>query len=251
MKRLGILVALFLLLFVSIGCAVDNETLWKQAAEYYDAGEYESAIANYNIMLERNYLNSDIFHNLGNSYYKSGRIGRAIWAYRKALSIDSDMEQARINLEYARRKNIDRIELEKGGFVYDLWNFFSGILGYNGFLIVFSVVWWVLGAITALIIFRGNFASWPYYLLIACFVIAIFSITAAARRIKVDRMTTWGVIVLNAVDIREGPGADFERIEIGHEGLEFKILGERENSFLVELSNGLKGWINKDAILKI
>ncbi len=251
MKRLGTLAALFILIFASKSFAVDNETLWKQAAEYYDTGKYELAIANYNAMLERNYLNSDIFHNLGNSYYKSGRIGKAIWAYRKALSIDPEMEEARINLEYARRKNIDRIELKKNGFVYDLWNFLAGVLDYNGFLIVFSIAWWILGAITALLIFRGNFASWPYYLLIACFVIAIFSITAAARGIKNDRMTTWGVIVLNAADIREGPSAGFERIEIGHEGLELKILGERESSFLVELRNGLKGWINKDAILKI
>jgi SH3-like domain-containing protein len=87
--------------------------------------------------------------------------------------------------------------------------------------------------------------------LIAGLIVAIFSVTAAARRIKVDRLTQWGVLVEGSADIREGPGEDFDRIEIGHEGLEFKILDERENSYLVELKNGLKGWIDKETVLKI
>jgi uncharacterized protein YgiM (DUF1202 family) len=87
--------------------------------------------------------------------------------------------------------------------------------------------------------------------LIAAFILAIFSATAAARRIKIDRLTTWGVLVDDSADIREGPGEDYDRIEIGHEGLEFKILNEREDSYLIELKNGLKGWIDKRAVLEI
>jgi tetratricopeptide (TPR) repeat protein len=251
MKILITVCVLVLAVLSPYGLAIDNETLWNQAAENYDNGAYQSAIDNYSRLIEKGYINAEIFHNLGNSYFKSGQYGRAIWAYRRALAIDSDLEQARTNLQFAREMNIDKIEVARGGFIFDIWDFLTGLLGYNGYLLLFTIIWWFSGTLLLIIIYRGRFASWPYYLLLAGLILAIFSATAAARRIKIDRLTSWGVLVENAADINEGPGEDFERIEIGHEGLEFKILGEREDSYLIELENGLKGWIDKDAVLKI
>lgn len=233
------------------GFAVDNETLWNQAAENYDNGEYLAAIDNYGQLIEKGYVNAELYHNLGNSYFKSGQFGRAIWAYRRALAIDPDLEQTRTNLEFAREMNIDKIEITGGGFVSDIWDFLTSLLDYNGYLILFTVIWWLSGTLILLLTYRGKLASWSYYLLLVGLILAIFSATAAARRIKIDRLTTWGVLVENSADINEGPGEDFERIEIGHEGLEFRILGERENSYLIELKNGLKGWIDKQTVLKI
>jgi tetratricopeptide (TPR) repeat protein len=241
---------IILLIFSQAGAA-DNRELWDQAAGCYDAGDYSSAISVYNQLIERGLINASIYHNLGNSYFKNGQMGSAIWSYRRALRLDPAFEPARTNLDFARRMNIDKIEAGNGNFISDIWDFLSKLLGLNGYLMVFTMAWWTLGALAVLLIYRGNFASWPYYLLIVSAIIGIFSAAAAARRIKIDRLTSWGVLVNEAADIREGPGKDFERIEIGHEGLEFMILSERENSYLIELSNGLKGWINKEAVLKI
>lgn len=250
--RLSAFVIVLFLIFTSSFClALDNRTLWDQAADFYDKGDYTLAINSYVKLIEKDYISSEVYHNLGNAYFKNGQYGRAIWAYRKALTLDPDLEQAKTNLEFARSMNLDRIEGHEGGFITDIWEFLTGLFGYNEYLIALAVIWWVLGALVALLIYRGNFSSWPYYLLITGLIVAIFSAAAAARRIKIDRLTSWGVLVENAADIREGPGEDFERIEIGHEGLEFKILGERENSYLIELKNGLKGWIDKKAVLEI
>jgi hypothetical protein len=82
-------------------------------------------------------------------------------------------------------------------------------------------------------------------------IVAIFSATAAYSRIQNDRLAKWGVVINSVVDINDGPGEDFNRIEIGHEGMEFKIISIRENSYLIELGNGLKGWIKKEAAIEI
>ena len=251
MKK-ALFLSFFLIVFYGYQAhAIDNKELWDQAADSYDAGDYSAAIDDYNQLIEKGIVNAGVYHNLGNSYFKNGKIGLAIWAYRRALKLDPNLEQSKTNLQFARNMNIDKIETRNGGFISDIWTYLSDLLGINGYLLVFTLSWWVLGGLAFLLIYRGNFASWPYYLLIVAAVIAIFSATAAARRIKIDRLTTWGVLINNAADIREGPGEDFERIEIGHEGLEFKILSERENSYLIELNNGLKGWLNKEAVLKV
>ncbi len=235
----------------SVASAADNETLWNQAAEYYDKGDFVSAIENYTKIIQRGYSNPKLFYNLGNSYFMAGDIGESIWAYRRALKIDPRMNQAAVNLEYARSFNTDKIQMEKGGFILDLWNGFTALLGLNGFLIIFTISWWLLASSLAYILIRGKDRSWPYYLLILGLVIAIFAGAASARRIKLDRLSVWGVLISQTADIREGPGDDFKRIEVGHEGLEFRILETRENSYLIELGNGLKGWVTKDAVIEI
>lgn len=250
--RRSIAFLFFTLSFIhSAALAASTETLWREAAESYDRGDYPSAVEKYNKILERGFSSSELYYNLGNCYFKSGELGASIWAYRRALKLDPDMEQARSNLNYARAFNADEIEGKESGFILDIWDFLTGFFTSNGYLIVFAVAWWITGMIIAFMIIKPGKMSWTYYLLIVSAVVAIFSAAATVRRVKLDRLTTWGVLTEQAAHIREGPGPDFQKIETGHDGLEFKILGEREDSYLIELENSLKGWVAKEAVLII
>jgi tetratricopeptide (TPR) repeat protein len=231
--------------------AANNEELWRQAAEYYDAGQYRPAIENYQRLLERQFDNAQLYYNLGNAYFKAGELGHAIWSFRKALRLDPGFKQARTNLEYARSFNTDQVSIERRGFILDIWDFLSGLLSSNGYLIILSLAWWVAAALVIYKLIRLESPSWLYYLLIVPLVIIIFASASAVRRVNDDRLTRWGVILRESADIREGPGVEFNRLEVGHEGLEFKILSDRENSYLIELGNGLKGWVDKEAVLEI
>lgn len=237
-------------LLAASALAADNQTLWKEAADNYDQGNYNAAVASYSRLLERGFINPELYYNLGNSYFKAGELGHAIWSYRRALKLDPGFEQARSNLAYIRTFNTDQIASRGRGFVLDIWDFASGLLTANGYLALLMLAWWTLAAIIIWRLWRGG-SAWQYYLLILPALIIIFSTASAARRINDDRLTRWGVLAQKSVDIREGPGEEFNKVEVGHEGLEFKILGTRENSYLIELDNGLKGWVDKKAVLEI
>ena len=251
MKRFGALLSIVLALVQSTASATTNEALWQEAAESYDRGDYSFAVEKYNKILGRGFSSSELYYNLGNSYFKSEKLGASIWAYRRALKLDPDMKQAKSNLQYVRTFNADEIEGRPGGFVLDIWYFLTGLLTPNGYLILFAVAWWIMGLVAGFMIVRPGPGLTAHYLLIVSVTIAIFAGAASFRRIKLDRLTTWGVLAAQAADIREGPGTDFQKIEIGHEGLEFKILGEREGSYLIELENSLMGWVEKEAVLII
>lgn len=251
MRRFGLLLMFFLPAFQSTALATANEPLWQAAAEAYDQGDYSSAIDNYSKILERGFSSEELYYNLGNSYFRSGKLGASIWAYRRALKLDPDMEQAKSNLRYVRAFNADKIEGGGGGFILDIWDFLTGLFTSNGYLLLLAGAWWIIGLLVAFMIIKPGNRSLAYYLLIVSVVIAIFSAAASVRRIKLDRLTTWGVLTVQAADIREGPGTDFQKIEIGHEGLEFRILGEREGSYLIELENNLRGWVEKETVLII
>lgn len=251
MNRLGMLLLFILPVVQSAALATTNEMLWQEAAESYDRGNYSSAVEKYNRILERDFSSPELYYNLGNSFFKSGKLGASIWAYRRALKLGPDMEQAKANLQYVRGFNADKIEGKGGGFILDIWNFLTGFFTSSGYLMLFAVAWWITGLLAGFMIIKPGIRLLAYYLLIVSVVIAIFAAAASVRRIKLDRLTTWGVLTAQAADIREGPGTDFQKIEIGHEGLEFKILGEREGSYLIELGNNLRGWVEKEAVLII
>jgi tetratricopeptide (TPR) repeat protein len=231
--------------------AVDNQTLWKEAADYYDQANYRSAIDDYSKLLERGFVNPQIYYNLGNSYFKAGQLGHSIWSFRRAVLLDPGFKQARGNLDYVRSFNTDQIASQQRGFILDIWDAVSGYLSANGYLLVFMIAWWIAAGMVIFGIIRRDSPSWLYYLLIVPAIVIIFSGASAARRINEDRLSHWGVLVTEAADIREGPGQEFNRIEVAHQGLELKILGSRENSYLIELGNGLKGWVDKNAVLEI
>jgi tetratricopeptide (TPR) repeat protein len=251
MRRFILSAFLFSFIFGATAGAADNQTLWREAADYYDQGNYHAAIDDYSKLLERGFANPQIYYNLGNSYFKAGELGQAIWSFRRALLIDPGFAQAKANLDYVRSFNTDQIASQQRGFILDIWDAASGLLPADGYLVMFMIGWWVGTGLIIFSIIRLNSPGWLYYLLIVPVIVVIFSGASAARRLSEDRLSHWGVLVTKAADIREGPGPEFNRIEVAHEGLELKILGGRENSYLIELGNGLKGWVDKKAVLEI
>lgn len=248
-KIFGFLIFYFIV--ISPAFTAENSEIWKEAADFYDKGQYQTAIDNYNKLLERGYNAPEVYYNLGNSYFKANDLGQAIWSYRRALLLDPGFKPARENLAYVRTFNTDQISVKGRGFILDIWDLLSSLLSANGYLLLMMLGWWLTALGAAYAVMRVGVPRKLYYLLIVPLIIVIFSGASAARRISDDRLTHWGVLTVESADIREGPGEDFNRVEVAHEGLEFKILGVRENSCLIELENGLKGWVNKQAVLEI
>ena len=100
----------FILIIVnSFVLSEDNSGLFKEANELYLKKDYESSAELYEILIENGYVDSQIFYNLGNSYYRLNKIGLAIWAYKNAIKFsprDKDIEH---NLKIAQAQSTDRI----------------------------------------------------------------------------------------------------------------------------------------------
>ena len=60
-----------------------------------------------------------------------------------------------------------------------------------------------------------------------------------------------GVLLAKEAPVKSGPGEDFVTQLLGHEGLTFQILEEREDYFEVLLPNGVKGWVKKGEAAKV
>ena len=76
-KKLATLISLFSVLL----CTAQNNKLFEQATEAYNAGEYEQAVTYYNDILSNGKHSAAVYYNLGNSYYKLNNIAESIYFY--------------------------------------------------------------------------------------------------------------------------------------------------------------------------
>ncbi len=250
--RKNILILLTLsLLFAFFSSALGDDILWAQANKAYDEGDYTGAVDGYLKLLEKGKRTPEVYHNLGNAYFKSDKLGLAIAAYRHAINIDPSFNPARENLEYARQFTVDKVEEKPRGFLLNIWFGLSGLFSPQGHFIFSMVVFWLIIGILSLYILRFGRREIHTYLLILLGIVFILESVVTYSVIDREQNTKWGVMTATSAELREGPGEDFGKIFTGHEGLEFKILSQRQGYYLVELRNGLKGWMRSSLLTEI
>ena len=118
------------------------------------------------------YQDPSLFYNLGNTYFKAGELGRAILFYQKAKQLlprDSDIKK---NLAYAESLTIDKIEIEKPGFISTLWGKIVSLLTINELTILTTGIYFLLILSSFLAIIR----KWGPFRKIMIQLIILFSI---------------------------------------------------------------------------
>ena len=81
-------VLFFLLTLCLIGSAYAQDTALKEAEVAYTKEDYAKAIELYEGILKSNGESAAVYYNLGNTYYKAGKIAPAILNYERCLLLD-------------------------------------------------------------------------------------------------------------------------------------------------------------------
>ena len=108
-KYFSIAAALFLVVS-QIAFASESDDLMKQGNQFYQDRQYEKAIDTYQKIITMGYVGTSLYYNLGNSYYRDGKIGYAILYYEKALELSPGDDDVIHNLAIANLKTVDKID---------------------------------------------------------------------------------------------------------------------------------------------
>jgi tetratricopeptide (TPR) repeat protein len=80
----------------------DPKAFFERAAQYYKAGQYDDAIAEYNRLLSQGLESGPLYYNLANGYLKCGELGRALLNYERAKRIMPSDGDLLSNYAYAQ-----------------------------------------------------------------------------------------------------------------------------------------------------
>ena len=103
--------SIFFLLFVSINLI--GQDAFVEGNKNYTEEHYKTAVKSYETLIDSVNRSSEIYYNLGNAYYKTKKLGKAIWAFESSLKLDPKNEDAKFNLEFVNLQTEAPIEQSK------------------------------------------------------------------------------------------------------------------------------------------
>jgi len=231
-----------LLIFFSFNCLAQADLLYK-ANSFYDQGNYLEATKIYLELVEKNKENGELFFNLGNIYFRSNELGKSIFYYKKAYELLPRDGDTKYNLEYARKKAIDKIEVNKS---WTDWITFTKIFSVNEefYLLFFiSFIFWPLLLLN--LYKRSDWVRWSKNLVMLTFILSGVIVVKDYFFMK-----KFGVVIAKEVSIYSATGKDNVVLFTLHEGCEFFYSATVGTDWVqIELADGKRGWAKREQII--
>ena len=219
----------------------------------YQKGNYQQAIRDYEEIL-KNGESAEIYFNLGNAYYRTDNITKAVLNYERARLLSPGDDDINFNLQFARSKTIDKITPQSEMFFItwykSLVNFTSvdnwaktGIL-----CIVMALLLVLLYLFGPQLMLRkiGFFGG------LAFFVIFLLSNLFAFQQKQALDNRTGAIIISPSVNIKKTPAKNSADQFVLHEGTRVDIIDKGMTDWrCIRVGDGREGWIETKAIEEI
>ena len=242
-----------LLAMICFGGSSAKAVTKNNADTEYQKGNYQQAIRDYEEIL-KNGESAEIYFNLGNAYYRTDNITKAVLNYERARLLSPGDDDINFNLQFARSKTIDKITPESEMFFVtwykSLVNFTSvdnwaktGIL-----CIVMALLLVLLYLFGPQLMLRkiGFFGG------LAFFVIFLLSNLFAFQQKQALDNRTGAIIISPSVNIKKTPAKNSADQFVLHEGTRVDIIDKGMTDWrCIRVGDGREGWIETKAIEEI
>jgi hypothetical protein len=220
------------------------EEAWRRGNDAYLHGDYGAAVAAYEELDRQGLVSSDLYFNLGDAYFRKGSLGRAVWAFERAAALDPDDDDARFNLEQSRklvaRRARDKIEGEDRDPVW-----IRAVTSLSPSTETWLFVALYLGLFVVLFVRRRAGPDTRPALSAAAAILGSAALLAGALllgRVQLQRVP-FGVILPDAVAVKEGADVNYRTAFQLHAGLRVRLLERDQDWLRIRLANGLEGWV--------
>ncbi len=237
----------FLVAFLLQAQFVSPQEVFERGEELYREGEYDQAVEQYEALRSQGVVDGALCYNLGNAYFKSGRLGLAILNYERALDQMPGDQDTRANLEFANELIVDVVQRPPMpayvAWVVDLYH----SLDPSFLAVLLSLSFLIGGAAVSILLLdiRPQLRTPAIYTLATVGAVGLLSVTVLIAKVQSSGEREEGIVMAQVLDVRSGPGDTNPQLAEIHEGLKLTVLGEREDWLQVRLPNGLTGWVKE------
>ncbi len=234
------------------GVAGDPEAatrVFERANALYAGGSYDEAAALYEQIAEDGFENADVYYNLGNACFKSGRVGRAVLAYERALRLEPGHEDAAANLAFVRGRLADRQTSAAESAFGEALDSAYRRLPSTTLAVVASILYFGLALVFIVAILRGGLGPWAARVAWVLGVVLLVTAAAAAVKVHAVRSSREAVVLEREVAARTGPGDDFVIEFKLHEGTTVRLREVRGAWVRASVAGtDLEGWLPGAAV---
>lgn len=245
-------VILILITFTPVR-ALQVNTVMEKGNNFYRNGVYDNAIEEYKKLVDEDYLGTSLFYNLGNTYYRIGKIGYAILYYEKAIKLSPSDADVKHNLDFAHFSTIDRIQPLPKFFLFDWWEALLTSFSVNGWAYIVFIFYLLILLLIAAYFFAKLISQQKFIFLSGIVIVFLFTLSVSLLVVKINREATLksGVIVVQVVTVKSSPDPQSTDSFVIHEGLKVNLEDKLDNWVKIRLADGKVGWIENNVVERI
>jgi tetratricopeptide (TPR) repeat protein len=246
-------VLIIVICHLSIVNCFAQDALYEKAILHYQKAEYDSAIATYEQLLGTGAEAVEVYYNLGNCYYKTGHVAKAIVNYERALKLNPKDEDAEFNLNVAQLKVVDKIEPVPQIF-YARWkDTITSLFTSNTWSTLVIVMLWITFILGAFYIFsRQPFIRQVTFILILVFTLLTAGSLFFTHHSYMENVVKKNaIIVASSVYVKSSPDDKGNDLFIIHEGTKVEVLDDFLHWKKIRIANGSIGWLKVNEIEQI
>jgi len=216
----------------------------------YVRGEYQQAIKDYEALLKQG-VSADLYYNLGNAYYRTENITRAVLNYERALLLSPGDRDIRFNLQMARSKTIDKITPEQDMFFVTWYRSLVNLTSVDGWADI-ALISLALAIVLALLyLFSERIWLRKVGFFGAIILIVFFLLSNVFAHQQKDLLVNrrGAIVTAPAVTVKSTPAKQGTDLFILHEGTKVTITdGSMKDWKGIRLADGKEGWIETQQI---
>jgi len=241
----------YISLLIVVFFATQTFASFEQGNAHFVAGEYREAIQSYMVVVESGMVSAELYFNLGNAFFRTGDIPRAILFYERAKRLSPKDDDILLNLGIANTRIADRFEVMPDVFFVYWWKTFSGIFSRDGWAIIFLVLIFmgVLSLAWYFLAFMYSRKKLAFYTFVLLFVFSGITLGSAIQQHR-EQTHRAGIIMTNRVEVSSTPQISRPQFSI-HAGTKVDILEQLGNYYRIRIPDGNSGWISKNDLEKI
>lgn len=230
-----------------------QQSLKVSGDEAYSKGNYQQAISIYEQLLKKG-VSAEVYYNLGNAYYRSENITKAIINYERALLLSPGDKDIRFNLQLARSKTIDKITPESEMFFVTWYRSLVNLTSVDGWAYIALVSLLIALCLALLYLFSSKvwLRKIGFFGGIVMIILFIVSNVFAYHQRRMLDNRTGAVVITPSANVKTTPESNAKDAFLIHEGTKVEIIDDSMNDWkCIHLANGKEGWISTKMLERI
>jgi len=253
-KLIGIKAIILMTFFFSTYLfAQTPDELMKIGNKFYQEEQFEQAVQTYQKILGQGLVSEAVYYNLGNAYFKSGKLGYAIYCYEKGLKIEPNDEDLSYNLRIAQTRTFDKITELPKLFIIEWWEGLVTSLSISAWSFIVIIIFWILLMSIAVYYFARNarFQRISFLSSSISLAVLIVAVVLLFARVNREAATNYGILLQQTYSVKVSPDVKGSDAFIIHEGIKFSIEDHVNDWVKIRLVDGKIGWIQKNVFGQI
>ena len=251
--------ALVLVALLAMPAALDAQndypaSLWDEANLAYTEGRWQDAVEGYQMIADASLESAALWCNLGDAYYRTGNLSKAILCYERSLKLDPSYDDARFNLDFLNSQIQDRIDPVPELILKTWLRKVSHLLDSDSWAVCFLVFLGLILAMVLLFLLASTVAGRRIGFFTAL-VMVLFAVCALSFSLwqKNEYMQADKAIVMRPVSsVKSSPSNESAKdLFVLHEGTKVKVIDSVGSWNNIELADGRQGWIPSSDLERI